>query len=66
MNLYSFEGDGIYIPIGPLPSDDLALAILEKQVGGHFTLEDRGGEPAYLMKRSADGWGYPNIPVYRD
>jgi hypothetical protein len=43
----------------------MALAFLEKQEGGRFTLEDNGKEVAYLMKKSPDGWGYPNIPVYR-
>jgi hypothetical protein len=69
MNLhkYSFErvSDEKCIPIGPLPSDDLALALLEREVGGgRLTLEDKG-EIIFLMKRSLDGWGYPNIPVYR-
>jgi hypothetical protein len=66
MNLYSFEclKDGNYVPIGPLPSDEMAIALLEKQVGGCFTLEDKGGKLAYLMKRSSDGWGRPNIRVY--
>lgn len=67
MYLYSFEcvSDGSYVSIGPLPSDDLALALLEKQVGGRFTLRDDGGDLAYLMKRSVDGWGHPNVPIYR-
>ncbi len=67
MNLYSFEclEDQNYVPIGPLPSDEMALALLEKQVGGRFTLQDNGREMVYLMKSSLSGWGYPNIPVYR-
>ena len=68
MYKYSFErvNDGKYLPIGPLPSDDLALALLEKEAGNErLTLEDSGSEILFLMKKSLDGWGYPNIPVFR-
>lgn len=67
MDLYSFKHsmNGKDVPIGRLPCEAMALAFLEKQEGGRFTLEDNGKEVAYLMKKSPDGWGYPNIPVYR-
>ena len=66
MYLYSFERivDGACIPIGPCPSDEIAVALLGKQVGAQFSL---GGDsdPEYLMKKSDTGWGWPNIPICR-
>lgn len=67
MPIYSFQrvSDNQEFPIGGYDSDAMALALLSIRAGGgEFTLEG-DGEPEFFMKKSLDGWGQPNIPVYR-
>ncbi|MGH6842374.1 MAG: hypothetical protein ACREDV_09845 [Methylocella sp.] len=66
MHLYSFQriADGMDVPIGNCENDAMAVALLGKVVGGTFSLQGPD-DPEYLMKKSSDGWGTPNIPIYR-
>jgi hypothetical protein len=63
--LYSFEGsDGTWVPVGECQTDEMALAMLAKKVGGKYTLLGKG-EPAYLMKKSIDGREHARKAIYR-
>jgi hypothetical protein len=66
MDLYTFQSTstGKDMAGGYYPGVPMALVDLSKAVGGSFSLEG-SGESEYLMKKSADGWGYPTIPIYR-
>ena len=63
MHLYSFRGNGTWVPVGECQTDAMALALLAKKVGGKYALVGNG-EPEYLMKKSIDGREHAQIAVY--
>jgi hypothetical protein len=63
MHLYSFQGNGTWVPVGECQTDAMALSLLAKKVGGIYALVGNG-EPAYLMKKSIDGREHAQIAVY--
>ena len=38
MHLYSFQGNGTWVPVGECQTDAMALALLAKKVGGKYAL----------------------------
>ena len=64
MHLYSFQGNGTWVPVGECQTDAMALALLAKKVGGKYALVGNG-EPAYLMKKSIDGREHANSCLQR-
>ena len=64
MYLYSFQGNGTWVPVGECQTDAMALDLLAKKVGGKYALGG-DGEPADLMKKSIDGREHAQIAVYR-
>jgi hypothetical protein len=52
------------VPVGECQTDEMALGMLAKKVGGKYTLLGKG-EPAYLMKKSIDGREHARKAIYR-
>lgn len=66
MDMYSFESPaGEWVPVGHCPSEEVALTMLSKQVGGGRWSTDGSGDPEYWMMKTQNGWGRYSIPVYR-
>jgi hypothetical protein len=64
MEMYSFESPaGGWIPVGHCPSEEMALGLLAKEVGGSWSIVG-SGDPSFWMMKTSTGWGRYSIPVY--
>jgi hypothetical protein len=65
MEMYSFESAaGEWVPVGHCSNEENALALLAKQVGGHWSTVG-SGDPSFWMMKTQTGWGKYSIPVYQ-